>query len=227
MSRRPRHRTNEPLPPPLPPETRTVGQLVAESLRLYGRKFWLGLGIGVGPAVVGILNAELDGTANFVVIAVGGTLLWSASYLAAVVVATGERPTMVAFAVSVVAIFPFLAQRSLVLPGFDFIALAYFALLGLGVPAAVVEKLGFWAALARGLRLARADFIHALGSLATLVIVVFLTGGVLFLLLQGVGESTIKVAAFLTLLVLTPLFLLGSALLYYDQAARVRSSPAD
>ena len=27
----------EPLPPPLPPETRTVGQLVAETIRLYGR----------------------------------------------------------------------------------------------------------------------------------------------------------------------------------------------
>ena len=28
------------LPPPLPPETRTVGQLVAESIRLYGARFW-------------------------------------------------------------------------------------------------------------------------------------------------------------------------------------------
>ena len=28
------------LPPPLPPETRTVGQLVAESVRLYGDNFW-------------------------------------------------------------------------------------------------------------------------------------------------------------------------------------------
>ena len=31
---------HEPLPPPLPPETRTVGQLVAETLKLYGRHFW-------------------------------------------------------------------------------------------------------------------------------------------------------------------------------------------
>jgi hypothetical protein len=38
---RPRYsRDGGPLPPPLPPETRTVGQLVAESLRLYGRHFW-------------------------------------------------------------------------------------------------------------------------------------------------------------------------------------------
>src|SRR4029079_18037358 len=28
------------LPPPLPPETRTVGQLVAETLKLYGDNLW-------------------------------------------------------------------------------------------------------------------------------------------------------------------------------------------
>ena len=43
--------TKEPLPPPLPPETRTVGQLVAETLRLYGRRFWLVLPLGLPIAV--------------------------------------------------------------------------------------------------------------------------------------------------------------------------------
>ena len=43
------HRTQ--LPPPLPPETRTVGQLVAESLRLYGARFWPSLALGIGPVL--------------------------------------------------------------------------------------------------------------------------------------------------------------------------------
>ena len=30
----------EPRPPPLPPETRTIGQLVAESMKLYQQDFW-------------------------------------------------------------------------------------------------------------------------------------------------------------------------------------------
>ena len=34
------------LPPPLPPETRTIGQVVAESVRLYQRRFWLSLSLG-------------------------------------------------------------------------------------------------------------------------------------------------------------------------------------
>jgi hypothetical protein len=104
--------------------------------------------------------------------------------------------------------------------------LAVFALTGLAVPAAVAERLGLWASIRRGIQLARADYIHALGSLATLVIVIFLTGLVLFFLLQDFGDSTIRVAAFLALLVLSPLFLLGAALLYVDQAARVRSTSA-
>jgi hypothetical protein len=56
--------------------------------------------------------------------------------------------------------------------------------------------------------------------------VIFLTGLMLFFLLQGVGESTVRVAAFLALLVLSPVFLLGAGLLYVDQAARVRSTSA-
>ena len=87
-----------------------------------------------------------------------------------------------------------------------------------------MEGLGFRASIRRGVQLARADYIHVLGSLATLVIVIFLTGLVLFVLLQGLGDSTIRVAAFLALLVLSPLFLLGAGLLYVDQAARVSSS---
>ena len=49
---------------------------------------------------------------------------------------------------------------------------------------------------------------------------------VLFFLLQGLGDSTVRIAAFLALLVLSPLFLLGAGLLYVDQAARVRSASA-
>ena len=34
-------------PAPLPPETRTVGQLVAETLQLYGAAFWPSLALGL------------------------------------------------------------------------------------------------------------------------------------------------------------------------------------
>jgi hypothetical protein len=56
--------------------------------------------------------------------------------------------------------------------------------------------------------------------LATLVIVVFLTQSVLFFLLRGAGEQTVRLAAFLANLVVSPVLFLGSALLYFDQLAR-------
>ena len=67
---------------------------------------------------------------------------------------------------------------------------------------------------------ARVDFVHALGSLATLAIVAFLTQTVLFFLLRGSGNATLRTASFLADLVIAPVIFLGFALLYVDQAAR-------
>ena len=58
-------------------------------------------------------------------------------------------------------------------------ALAWLALFGLAVPAAAHERLGFRDALARGRRLAAADYVHALGSLCALAIVYFVTRAML------------------------------------------------
>ena len=110
---------------------------------------------------------------------------------------------------------PFLALL-FVLP-----AIAWLAFVGLVVPVAVVERtthLG--AAFSRATRLARADYIHAVGGLATLAIVYFLTRLVLFFLLKSAGESTERIAVFLADLVISPILFLGAALLYFDQAAR-------
>jgi hypothetical protein len=52
------------------------------------------------------------------------------------------------------------------------------------------------------------------------VIVGLLTALLLFFLLRGQGEATLAAAAFLSVLVISPLLFLGGALLYFDQAAR-------
>jgi hypothetical protein len=211
------------LPPPLPPETRTVGQLVAESVRLYGARFWASLALGFGPAAVALMLVELPDVLVWTLIPTVGTAIWTLAYIGAcrVGLAVRGRNIAVAFAVGFVAFLPLVLQRMFVVPGFDLVTLAYFALVGLAVPAALVERRGFRDALRRGTELARADYVHVLGSLATLVITTFLTGLVLFFLLNGVGDQAVRIAAFLALLVLAPLFLLGAALLYVDQAARV------
>src|SRR2546421_13065304 len=72
------------LPPPLPPETQTVGQLVAEAIRLYGARFWPSLALGIGPALLGIAAADLDGALRDVIVLAAGPLVLAASYAGAV-----------------------------------------------------------------------------------------------------------------------------------------------
>jgi hypothetical protein len=213
------------LPPPLPPETRTVGQLVAEAVRFYGSRFWPSLALGIPPAILAVALAPLDRIERLVLVVTAGSLLVTASYVAAFALVAGRRPGSLplAYAIGVLVFAPVpVLATAFVLP-----ALAWLALLGFAVPAVLVEEHGFRAAFRRGIELARADYVHALGSLATLVIVVFLCQGVLFFLLRGTGEAAIEVAGFLASLVISPVLFLGSALLYYDQAARVRSSKRD
>jgi hypothetical protein len=110
---------------------------------------------------------------------------------------------------------PFLVL-AFVLPG-----LAWLAGVGLVVPVLLIEDLSPRSAVARAWRLGRADFVHALGSLATLAIVVFLTQAVLAFVLRGFGGAAVSTAFFLASIVVSPLLFVGAALLYVDQSARV------
>jgi hypothetical protein len=199
---------------------------VAESLRLYGARFWPSLALGIGPALLGIAAAELGDPARIVVVLAAGPVLLSASYAGAVAlvrpVARG-RQVRIALAVGSLAFLPLCVSRLWIFPGIYLLALGWLALVGLSVPAALVERRGFVDALRRGMQLARADYIHAIGSLATLVITTFLTGLVLFFALREASDQAIRVAGLLAILVLAPVFMLGAAVLYLDQSARVES----
>jgi hypothetical protein len=205
------------LPPPLPPAERTVGQLVAESLRLYGRRFWPSLALGVPPAILNLLARVLDDSLLLVVVPIAGGVLLSISYVGAVALAS-EQPLAVARAIAggvlVFLPFPFFTAF-FILPG-----LVWLTAFGLVVPVLALERIGFWLAFLRAYKLARADFVHALGSLATLAILVFLTQSMLFFLLRGTSDQTLDIASFVAALVVSPLLFLGTALLYFDQAAR-------
>jgi hypothetical protein len=211
------------LPAPLPPGERTMGQLVAETIRLYGHVFWRALPLGLVPAFADQLSVHETLVVQMLVYW-ALTPLFAAGYLWACRLAHGVPVTRAAVAVAVLVWLPFPALRALyVLPG-----IAWLALFGLGVPAAMVERLGFREALGRGRRLGVADYAHAVGSLAALVIVVGASDSVLGALLHTQGSNGQRVALFLSDVVLGPLLFLGGALLYLDQAARgVGSRRAD
>jgi hypothetical protein len=219
MSGRRAARPREPLPEPLPPETRPVGQLVAETLRLYGRRFWRSLPLGLPLAVVNQLSVERSIAEQVAVLAAASPFL-TASYVGASALAANVRPARrtlaAALAVGTLAFFPVpLLTLLFILP-----AVGWLAAVGLVVPVVVIERASFRAAFGRAFTLARADYVHALGSLATLLLVFAVTRLMLVLLLRGTGDQTERIALFLADIVLSPILFLGAALLYFDQAAR-------
>jgi hypothetical protein len=207
-------------PVALPPGERTVGQLVAESIRFYGDHFWGALWLGLAPATLAVVGANVSRrTALFLSPTLFGALL-SATYVYASVLVLGKRPPrsrlLVAWLVGwlVFVPVPFLLLAFL-LPG-----LVWLAGVGLVVPVLVVEDVPVRGALARAWALARADLVHDAGSLFTLAIVVLLTQAVLAFILRGFGDAAVWAAYFLASVVVSPLLFIGAALLYVDQAAR-------
>jgi hypothetical protein len=209
-------------PVALPPAERTVGQLVAETVRFYGDHFWPCLALGVPPAVVAVVFKAVSQHLRLVLAPTLAGALVSAAYVAACVMVLDRMPSRGRLAAAwltgwlVFAPVPFLVL-AYVVPG-----LLWLTALGLVVPVLVVETGAIGAALARAWRLARADFVHAIGSLFTLAVLVLLSQSVLVLVLRGFGGAAISAALFLASVVLSPLLFVGTAQLYVDQAARVK-----
>ncbi len=214
-------RAGEPLPAPLPPERRTVGQLVAETIKLYGDRFWAALPLGAAMAAVNVLSFDHSTRTQTLLLWACSPLL-TAAYVRASAIVTGaeltRRSALTAFGVGLLVFLPFpVLLRLFIVPG-----LAFLALVGLAVPAAVAERLGARAALRRGLELGRVDYVHAFGGVFTVALVYLLSRYALLLLLRTQSDQTQLVAGFLADLVLAPLVFIGAALLYVDQAARLR-----
>ena len=210
------------LPPPLPPAERTVGQLVGETIRAYGNEFLRFLPLGLPLAVVDQLSVHETAETQ-------ALILWAASpfVVAAYVYACARihavPPTVGAFLIGLLIFAPFPVLRAFyILP-----AVAWFAFIGLAVPASLVERLGFRAALVRGRELGLADYVHALGSLATLVLVVGIGDITLEALLHSEGGSGARVALFLADLVRNPLVFVGGAPIHVDQKGGERSLRSD
>ncbi|MDX6471959.1 MAG: hypothetical protein QOK22_775 [Gaiellaceae bacterium] len=213
-------RAGEPRPAALPPETRTVGQVVAESIRIYGEHFKAALLLGLSPAILAVIAANVSKTVSFVLAPTLSAVLVSASYVGACVLVLEVRPPrnrlLLAWLIGwlVFVPVPFLAV-AFVLP-----ALAWLAAVGLVVPVLLVEEPLPRVAFRRAWKLARADYVHVLGSIVALSIVVFLSQTVLGFILRGAGGLAISTAFFLANVVISPLLFIGAALLYVDQSAR-------
>jgi hypothetical protein len=201
------------------PAERTVGQLVADAIRFYGSRFFPCLALG---SVVAVFNQFAIGLGRGpqAVLLLAAAPFFTLAYIGACLLVSGERPSrralVTAFGVGVIVFVPVAALvLAYILP-----ALVWLALMGLSVPVALLEGRGFLQSMHRARRLASAGFIHALGSLATLVILFFISRTALLVLLHGQADTALRTAAVLADVVLSPLLFLGSALLYFDQKER-------
>jgi hypothetical protein len=210
------------LPPPLPPEDRTVGQLVAETIKLYGERFWVALPLGLPLAIVDQLTLDASRSAIVGALWLGAPLL-TAAYSAACLVAARRRAPTRAWLLSLVMGLIVFLPAAFLFGWFALLAVFWLAFAGLVVPVGMLESRGFRGSFRRARELALADYVHAVGSLAALAIVFFLARFFLVFLLQKQGDNTVRAAVFLADTVIGPILFVGAALLYFDQAARVES----
>jgi hypothetical protein len=193
---------------------------VALAIELYQRNFFRALALGVPVAVVDQLIANLSYLERSAALALASPAL-SLAYAAACALREDARPPAriwgVAVLVGVVTFLPAAAFFS----WFAILAVLYLGLAGHAVPAVMTERLGVRAALRRSVELGRADYVHAVGSFATLALLFALCRLALGLLLSSQADAAVRVAIFLADLVLSPLLFLGAAVVYVDLVARV------
>jgi hypothetical protein len=79
------------LPPPLPPGERTVGQLVAESIRAYGANFWRALPLGLPLALMTQVIFGYAFLTQVVLLSLAAPLT-SAAFIAATMLVGDVRP---------------------------------------------------------------------------------------------------------------------------------------
>jgi hypothetical protein len=215
----------------------SLGELLAETVRLYGERFWAALSLGV-VYTAAVAGAAVIHEALYYLVA---AFMVAAAYAGAARLAAGdsfaEAWAQVALRLPVVLVLalvvglPFVLATSYLV--FFLIAAAWIGLTGFAIPVAMLEreneKASFAAriayALERAITLARTELLHAAGVAAALVCVNLLLGIVLAGALAGYGENSETIAGLLAQLVLVPFFFFGLSILYFEQKARAVSSP--
>lgn len=209
-----------------------LGEIFAEAVRLYGARVWSAFALGAIVAAASLVSFVFGPFVGLPVLAV----VFTGSLAAATRIVAGDgfgpawfavarqAPTLLVLAVIVVAPFAVaLTQLFLVL-----LAVAWLALLGFSIPVAVTEfgpggrLADILFALRRSVTLARAEYLHALGVIAALVLSIAFLSVIAVSAFRGLAENGLEAAIALTQIVLAPFLFLGLAVLYFDQRARAR-----
>lgn len=217
-----------------------LGELISETVRIYTQRPWAALGIGLVEGAAYLLAALTPDLLDVLVIAAAFTLIYAAAArlvsgdtFAEAWAQVGLRAPVLAVLTFVVAVPAVIALTYLFLL---VIAALWIALMSFSVPVAMLERDSeventldrIAHSLLRSIRLARVEYLHALGVVAALVVIYLLLGIVLGVALVGFADNGRTIAAALVQVVLAPFFFLGLSVLYFDQLARAAvSSPPE
>jgi hypothetical protein len=217
-----------------------LGELLSETIRIYSQRPSAAIGLGLVTGGAYLLAAVTPDLVDVLVIA----LAFTASYGAAARLVSGDtfaeawaqvglRSLVLLVLTFVVAVPAVIALTYLFLL---VVGALWLALMGFSVPVAMLERdpevknsldrIAY--SLLRSIRLARADYLHALGVIAALIMIYLVLGVGLGIALVGFAENGRLIAAVLVQVVLAPFFFLGLSVLYYEQRARAAvSSPPE
>ena len=217
-----------------------LGELLSEVVRIYTQRPWAAIGLGLVTGGAYLLAALTPDLLDVLLIA----LAFTASYGAAARLVSGD--TFVEAWAQVGLRFAVLLVLSFVVAVPAVIALTYLfllvvgalwlALMGFSVPVAMVERdpevknsfdrIAY--SLLRSIRLARVEYLHALGVVAALIMIYLVLGIGLSVALVGFAENGGLIAAALVQVVLAPFVFIGLSVLYFEQRARAAvSSPPE
>jgi hypothetical protein len=217
-----------------------LGELLSETIRIYSQRPSAAIGLGLVTGGAYLLAAVTPDLVDVLVIA----LAFTASYGAAARLVSGDtfaeawaqvglRSLVLLVLTFVVAVPAVIALTYLFLL---VVGALWLALMGFSVPVAMLERdpevknsldrIAY--SLLRSIRLARTDYLHALGVIAALIMIYLVLGVGLGIALVGFAENGRLFAAVLVQVVLAPFFFLGLSVLYYEQRARAAvSSPPE
>lgn len=217
-----------------------LGELISETVRIYSQRPTAAIGIGLVEGAAYLLAALTPDLLDVLVIAVAFTLIYAAAARLVSGDTFAEAWAQVGLRIPVLAVLTFVvAVPAVIALTYLFllvVAALWIALMSFSVPVAMLERDPevrnafdrIAHSLLRSIRLARVEYLHALGVVAALVVIYLLLGIVLGVALVGFADNGRTIAAALVQVILAPFFFIGLSVLYFDQRARAAvSSPPE
>ena len=217
-----------------------LGELLSETIRIYTERPWAAIGLGLVTGGVYLMAALTPDLLDVLLIALASTAVFAAAARLVSGDTFGEAWAQVALRWPVLLVLTFIVTvpALIAIPIYYLLIIGalWVALMGFSIPVAMVERdpevknafdrIAY--SLLRSIRLARAEYLHALGVIAALLMIYFVVAVALGVALIGFADNGTLVAAVLVRVVLAPFFFLGLSVLYFEQRARAAvSSPPE